>query len=493
MDKFILSIDQGTSSTRSIVFNQSGHVKGSHQIEHRQFYPHQSWVEHDPSEIKHAVESTIQGALMQAKVQFRDIGAIGVTNQRETIVAWDSETGTPLHNAIVWQCRRSADLVEGLKKGGYGLMIRDKTGLVLDAYFSATKIQWLIENVDKIASKLRTNTVHFGTIDSWIINFLTGSYATDASNASRTMLYNINSNEWDEELLELFGVPIQTLPEVIPNASDIPFGTVIAEGVEIPIRGVLGDQQSALFGHSAFHKGQIKTTYGTGNFCLLNTGADVIKSSNSLISTIGWQIGTKTTYVLEGSVFVTGAALRWLRDELEIFTNYSDIDNMVSKEKISDNLFFVPAFVGLGAPYWDSSARGTIIGITGGTTKENILHATLASIVYQTEELISLMQKDTGIKIQDMNVDGGITNSHIAMQLQADISQLRINLPQNTETTALGAAMMAGLNLYFDNLDELKHFNPQESHFTPAMLPSTASEMIKNWKRAVQRSLAWQG
>ncbi len=481
---YILSIDQGTSSTRTIIFDKEGNMLSISQKEHQQIYPKPSWVEHDANEIRTNVLFTMHEAVKKAKIQWKEIKAIGITNQRETVVAWDKKTGNPVSNAIVWQCRRTSPLIDNLKKDGYAELFSDKTGLVLDAYFSGTKIRWMIDNIDKVNSE----NVVFGTIDAWIIYFLGGEHATDASNASRTLLFDLHRMKYSEELSEILKVPINRLPIVKENAS-AEFGYYNVDGVSIPIRGVLGDQQAALFGQTGFSKGDIKTTYGTGNFSLLNTGDSPTKSNNGLLTTVGWQFGSKTTYALEGSVFVTGASIRWLRDGIGIIKDYSELDPLINEEKNSGGVYFVPAFVGLGAPHWDSSASGSFFGISGGTNKSHIIHATLDAIAFQTEELFNVMSKDATIEITEMKVDGGATKSKQLMRKQANISQIDIIIPKNVETTALGAAMMAGLGILWKDLDALKQINPFSEKYSPDMSEDKLSK--KYWEKAVEKSKSW--
>lgn len=488
--RYILSIDQGTSSTRTIIFDEGGKSVSSSQREHEQFYPNPSWVEHDPLEIKNSVLFTMKDAMEKSGIDWKDIVSIGITNQRETIVAWDKQTGEPLYNAIVWQCRRTVPLVNELKDKGLEEIIHQKTGLVLDAYFSGTKAKWMIDNVEKVKDAINNDRLAFGTIDAWIIYFLTGEHATDASNASRTLLYNINTLSWDPELCEILGVPIGTLPQVKINAGD-PFGYLEQEGNRIPIRGVLGDQQAALFGQAAFNAGEIKCTYGTGNFILLNIGEEAKLSQKGLLTTVAWQMADETIYALEGSVFVTGAALKWLRDGLNIIPSFDQIDSIATTQTDANGVIFVPAFVGLGAPYWDSTATGMMIGITGGTNKANILHATLDAIAYQTEELVSLMRAETGLDISDLHVDGGTTRSDVLMQKQADISQIKINRPINIETTALGAAYMAGYGLIWNDLEDIRKLNPVDREYNPSMEKEKSIESMQLWKKAIERSIKW--
>jgi glycerol kinase len=358
---FILSIDQGTSSTRSIIFDENGKIRGNSQKEHNQYYPHEAWVEHDPEGIKQAVLQTMRDSLKQAKLDWKSIDSIGITNQRETIVAWEKDSGKPLAKAIVWQCRRTTDIVDRLKQDGHEKLFHEKTGLILDAYFSGTKMNWLLSNNESVSEAQKQGRLSFGTIDSWIIHFLSKEHRTDASNASRTLLYDLQRKEWSDDLCEILSIDKSTLPLVTENASDVPFGYYNIDGQSIPIRGVLGDQQAALFGQAGFQRGNIKTTYGTGNFTLMNTGEVPKFSSNGLLTTVAWEFDKKTNYALEGSVFITGAALQWLRDNLEIFNTYDQIDSIVDQSTDSAGVIFVPAFVGLGAPYWDATARGLII------------------------------------------------------------------------------------------------------------------------------------
>lgn len=489
--KYILSIDQGTSSTRSIIFDENANVVASAQKEHNQIFPHEAWVEHDPLEIMNSVRYTMSRALESAKIGWEDIQSIGIANQRETIVAWNKSTGLPLHNAIVWQCRRTANIVDELKRNDFSQLFQHKTGLVLDAYFSGTKMKWLLNNSDKIKMAAKGENLAFGTIDSWIINQLTGEHRTDDSNASRTMVYNINTGQWDSELCEILEIPITSLAEIVENATDMPFGFYKNHNQQIPIRGVLGDQQSALFGQAGFDRGQIKTTYGTGNFILLNTGTKITRSQKGLLSTVGWKLNGKVCYSLEGSVFVTGAAFQWLRDGLQIISSFEEIDELAGATYDSGGVVFVPALVGLGAPHWDSYARGLMIGITMGTTKSHIINATLDSIAFQTQEIIHLMSTETGLSIEKLRVDGGITKSKLLLQRQSDISQLVVEKPNNIETTALGVAMMAGLNDIWDSFDQLRNLNPTNETYKPKIPVSTLKHNLEQWNKAVERSKKW--
>ena len=486
--KYILSIDQGTSSTRCIVFDEEGNQKGISQIEHKQIYPNEGWVEHDPIEIKENVLKTMSDAKKDANIDWNSIKSIGITNQRETVVAWNKKTGNVLHNAIVWQCRRTAGKINELKKENYENIFHEKTGLVLDAYFSGTKMGWLLDHSQKVIDQ--KNDLAFGTIDSWIIYFLTGQHVTDASNASRTLLYNLKTNQWDSELSEILKVPIDTLPTVNSNCES-PFGIYKIEGVEIPIFGVLGDQQAALFGQAGFKTGSVKSTYGTGNFILQNTGSAISYSASGLLTTIGWQIGNDVNYAMEGSVFVTGAALQWLRDNVGVFSNYIEFDELADTVENAGEVIFVPALAGLGAPYWDSSARGSIFGITRATTKGHLIHATLDSIAYQTNEVIELMESESQTRIPDIRVDGGITQSKLMLQKQANVSQKPVVKPRNTETTALGAAMIAGYKLIWDSFDELSQINPPTETIQPEKPTEYSSHQHQQWKKAIQRSRDW--
>ncbi|MHA2098792.1 MAG: glycerol kinase GlpK [Candidatus Kariarchaeaceae archaeon] len=486
-----MSIDQGTSSTRSIVFDENAKIVGTSQKEHSQIYPQEAWVEHNPIEIRDAISFTMENAVKTSNIGWNEIKAIGITNQRETIVAWDKNTGIPLHNAIVWQCRRTAGIVDELISAGYKDTFHAKTGLILDAYFSGTKMKWLLENSDKVLEAKKNGSLAFGTIDSWIIYSLTGEHKTDDSNASRTLLYNIKTGNWDNDLLEILNIDISMLPQIHENASEIPFGLYSRETSSIPIRGVLGDQQAALFGQTAFEKGENKTTYGTGNFILLNTGNSITKSHNGLLSTVAWKFNGQICYALEGSVFVTGSAFQWLRDNLQLITSYEEIDQLAKETGNSGGVYFVPALVGLGAPHWDSYARGLIIGLTRGTTKSNIINATIDSIAFQTQEVIDLMALESAMKIDKIRVDGGITHSEYLLQRQSDISQIQVEKPENIETTALGAAMMAGLNLIWKDLTVLRNLNPTVNSYTPMLDSREIDNSKERWKEAVKRSKNW--
>ncbi len=492
--KFILSIDQGTTGTRAMVFNKNGEEISKDYIEHEQIFPKPGWVEHHPTEIWEKTKVVMKNALTKAKISSEDIASIGIANQRETVVAWNTLTGLPLHNAIVWQCRRTADLCSKLKNDGYSELFTNKTGLVLDPYFSGTKIKWLLENSTKVQSALQNGNLAVGTIDSWLIWNLTGRNITDYSNASRTLLFDIHKGVWDEELLELLNIPLQILPEVKPSSDQETYGDVKEEiiGTPIPVAGAAGDQQAALFGQTCFEEGSIKNTYGTGNFMLLNTGKKPIKSESGLLTTIAWKIGENIEYALEGSVFITGAAIQWLEEGISILDDKSELERIMNEVPNTEGVFFVPAFVGLGAPHWDAYARGTIIGLTRGTTKDHIIRAAMESICYQSEDIFELMKNDSGIPIKVVRVDGGVTNTSSLLQFQSDISNVTIQKPVVSETTALGAAYLAGLAIdYWTSLDDISQNFQVEKEYNPSMNQNDRDLKLKTWKRALERSKNW--
>ena len=491
---FILSIDQGTTGTRAMVFNKNGEEISKDYIEHEQIFPKPGWVEHHPTEIWEKTKVVMKNALTKAKISSEDIASIGIANQRETVVAWNTLTGLPLHNAIVWQCRRTADLCSKLKNDGYSELFTNKTGLVLDPYFSGTKIKWLLENSTKVQSALQNGNLAVGTIDSWLIWNLTGRNITDYSNASRTLLFDIHKGVWDEELLELLNIPLQILPEVKPSSDKETYGDVKEEiiGTPIPVAGAAGDQQAALFGQTCFEEGSIKNTYGTGNFMLLNTGKKPIKSESGLLTTIAWKIGENIEYALEGSVFITGAAIQWLEEGISILDDKSELERIMNEVPNTEGVFFVPAFVGLGAPHWDAYARGTIIGLTRGTTKDHIIRAAMESICYQSEDIFELMKNDSGIPIKVVRVDGGVTNTSSLLQFQSDISNVTIQKPVVSETTALGAAYLAGLAIdYWTSLDDISQNFQVEKEYNPSMNQNDRDLKLKTWKRALERSKNW--
>ena len=473
----ILAMDEGTTNVKASIVDEEGRIISSLSKEFNQIYPKPGWVEHEPEEIWRT-----QVEVAKKITKNERIDAIGITNQRETAVVWD-KNGKPIYNAIVWQCRRTADMMEEIKKE-YGEMIKEKTGLIADAYFSASKIKWLLDNVPRARERAKMGELMAGTIDSYLIYKLTGEHLTDPSNASRTMLFNIKKGEWDEELLELFGIPQDILPDVKDSSSV--FGYTKLFGKEAPVSGVLGDQQAALFGQTCFSKGMLKVTYGTGNFLLANTGNEIEYSEN-LLTTVAWKIKGNATYALEGSVFITGAALKWLKD-LEILKDYDDSENLAKNAKDS-KLFFVPAFSGLGSPYWDPHARGLLIGITRGTKKEDIVKATLDSIAYQTKDVVEEMKKQ--VKIKEIRVDGGASKNDYLMQFQSDILSIPVLRPAILETTSLGAAFMAGLTIDAWNMNDLKGLWKEDRRFEPKMKDEDREKLYKRWKDAVSRALGW--
>ncbi|WFO74860.1 glycerol kinase GlpK [Desulfurococcaceae archaeon MEX13E-LK6-19] len=509
MAKYVLSIDQGTTGTRAALFNENGELVGYAYREHRQIYPKPGWLEHDPLEIWENTRIVIREVLEKTKVNPRDIAAIGVTNQRETIVVWDPRNGRPLYNAIVWQCRRTAPLVEKLRK--YRKTIYKKTGLVPDAYFSSTKIWWLLDNVPGLREKAVRGEALFGTIDTWIIWNLTrgskntptpergGAHVTDYSNASRTMIFNISKLDWDDELLEIQGkIPREALPLPLPSSYIYGYtGPDVSEklfnNVSIPVAGDAGDQQAALFGQVGFREGDVKCTYGTGNFVLMNTGSKRVKSKHGLLTTIFYSLEkNKAVYAVEGSIFVTGAAVKWLRDSLKIIDTAAETEDLAKSLASNEGVYFVPAFVGLGTPYWDMYARGLIIGITGKTTRAHLARAVLEAIAYLTRDVIEVMKKDTGLEIKVLKVDGGASKNNFLMQFQADILGVRVIRPVILETTSLGAAYLAGLAVgVWKNLDEIIRLWRPEKEFTPRMSVEEREKLYSGWKQAVERALGW--
>lgn len=495
MKKYIMSFDQGTTSSRCILFDTDGTIKSMVQREFQQLFPKDGWVEHDPMTIWSTQISVATEALLKIGASWDEVYGIGITNQRETTVVWDRKTGAPVYNAIVWQCRRTADYCRELSKQGYEKTIKEKTGLVLDPYFSATKIKWILDNVDGAREKAERGELCFGTVDSWLIWNLTGgaTHATDYTNAARTMIFNIKNLEWDNELLKLFDIPEAMLPEVKPSASLFGYTDSSILGARIAIGGVAGDQQAALFGQCCFEAGELKNTYGTGAFLLMNTGNTPCITNDGLLSTIAWGIGDEVTYALEGSVFTCGAAIQWLRDGLKIIESAQDSEYYASKVEDSGGVMVVPAFQGLGAPWWDAYARGIIIGITRGTTKNHIIRATLESIAYQTLDVIELMERSTGIVVKKLKVDGGASANNLLLDFQADILDISIERPVCLETTALGAAYLCGLTLdVYKSIDEIRQKRKVEKTISPTKNESWRLEHIKGWKRAVERSLGWK-
>ncbi|NDV63401.1 glycerol kinase GlpK [Puniceicoccales bacterium CK1056] len=493
--QYILALDQGTTSSRAIVFDRSGKAVSTVQKEFKQHYPQPGWVEHDPEEIWESQCMAAARAIEAAGLGAQDIAAIGITNQRETVVVWDKATGKPIHPAIVWQDRRTADLCGRLKEEGCSKVIRKKTGLLLDPYFSGTKIHWILENIGGIRERAERGEVLFGTIDSWLIWKLTGgkAHVTDVSNASRTLLFNIHSLEWDRELLGLLYIPEAMLP-IVKSSSEI-FGYT-EEGPlphGIPIAGVAGDQQAALFGQACFKKGMAKNTYGTGCFLLMNTGALPIQSQHKLLTTIAWRIGNRTEYALEGSVFIGGAVIQWLRDELQIISSAQECNELATTVKDSNGLFLVPAFTGLGAPHWDPQARGTAIGITRGTNRAHLCRAALESIGFQVADLVRAQMEDSGLPLAQLRVDGGASRSDPLLQFQADLLQSEVVRPKCVETTALGAAYLAGLAVgYWGDMGEIYNNWAEADHFQPNRSAEEIQPLLDSWNDAVSRSLGWK-
>jgi glycerol kinase len=493
-DKFILALDQGTTSSRSLIFDHQGNIRATAQKEFTQIFPQPGWVEHNAEEIWSTQFGTMAEATANAGISMNQIAAIGITNQRETTVVWERATGKPIHNAIVWQDRRTATFCDELKSKGHAVMIQQKTGLIIDAYFSATKLNWILDHVEGARAKAEKGELAFGTIDSWLIWKLTGGrvHVTDVSNASRTMLMNIHTGTWDEELLSLFNIPSSVLPEI--KASSEVYGHVghIVPDSKIPIAGIAGDQQAALFGQMCTKPGMVKNTYGTGCFMLMNTGEKAFESKNNLLTTIAWKINGKTEYALEGSVFIAGAVVQWLRDGLKIITSSIEVEELAAKVKDSDGVYFVPAFAGLGAPYWNQHARGNIFGLTRGSTDAHIARAALDSIAYQTLDVLKSMEADAGISIAELRVDGGATINDHLMQFQSDVLNCKVIRPKITETTALGAAYLAGLAVgFWKNVDEIQQQWQEEKTFSPVMEEAQKNNLVKGWKRAVKASIAW--
>lgn len=492
MKKYILALDQGTSSSRAIVFDDLGHIVSSSQKEFTQIFPRPGWVEHNPMEIWSSQASVIAEAITSIDINGENIAAIGITNQRETTVVWDAETGEPVYNAIVWQDRRTSELCDALKKDGRVDLIRSKTGLIIDAYFSATKILWILENVPGARQRAEEGKLRFGTVDSWLIWMLTrgGVHVTDVSNASRTMLFNIHTLEWDKELLGLFGIPESMMPQVKSSSEIYGYTKTTIFAHEVPIAGIAGDQQAALFGQMCTEPGSVKNTYGTGCFLLMNSGERPIMSSNNLLTTIAWKIGDTVNYALEGSIFVAGSAVQWLRDGLGIIRSSSEIEALACSVPDNGGVFFVPALTGMGAPYWDQYAKGGIYGISRGTTAAHIARATLEGIAFQTMDIVKAMQKDAGISLKELKVDGGAASNNLLMQFQADILGTTVIRPKITETTALGAAYLAGLATgYWQSIDHIKSQWEAETRFSPLALPEKVNELKEGWAEAVRRTL----
>ncbi len=497
-EKYVMALDQGTTSSRAIIFNKKGEIVAKAQNEFTQYYPKNGWVEHDPMEILFSQISAILTCLRQEKVNPKDIAGIGITNQRETTIVWDRHTGKPVYNAIVWQCRRTAPTCEELKAQGLSDYVKETTGLLIDAYFSATKIKWILDNVEGAREKAENGDLLFGTVDTWLIWNLTDGevHVTDYSNACRTMLFDIDKLCWDPYLCEVMGIPMSMLPEVKPSSciyGEVAKITGIEDIKGVPIAGAIGDQPGALFGQGCFKSGQAKNTYGTGCFLLMNTGDKRVNSKSNLLSGIAWGVDDKITYSLEGSAFNAGSVIKWLRDELELIQSAPECDKFAEMVEDSNGLYFVPAFTGLGAPYWDMYARGIMIGLTRGVNKKHICRAVLESITYQMTDLLEAMMGDSGIVLKDLRVDGGASVSDIMMQMQADITGVNVNRPKNVETTALGAAYCAGLATgVWENFEEIEKNRAVDKIFIPSMETTLRNKKYSDWKRAVERSRNWE-
>ena len=495
MEKYILSFDAGTTSSRAIIFDKKGQIINVAQKEFQQIYPKAGWVEHDPMEIWASQSGVAREVLEKSAIRPDQIVGIGITNQRETTIVWDKNTGKPIYNAIVWQCRRTASYCERLKEKGWIDKIRDKTGLVVDAYFSATKIAWILDNVEGAREKAERGDLLFGTVDTWLVWNLTRGkvHVTDYSNASRTMLFNIKDLKWDDEILDVLNIPKAMMPEV--KDSSCIYGYTDEHtygGARIPIAGIAGDQQAALFGQNCFKPGMVKNTYGTGCFVLMNTGQEMIRSKNGLLTTIAWGIDGKVSYALEGSVFIAGAAIQWLRDELRLVYDSPQSEYYANKIEDTDGVVVVPAFTGLGAPYWDMYARGGIFGLTRGTKREHLVRATLESLAYQSKDVIEAMQEDAKIPLAHLRVDGGASANNFLMQFQADMLDTEVHRPRTLETTSLGAAYLAGLAVgYWKDLDEISEDFSIDRTFKPQMSQEKRDKNYKYWKKAIERSMGW--
>lgn len=495
MSKYIMALDQGTTSSRAIIFDENGLIKGVTNREFTQIYPKPGWVEHDAMEIWGSQIGVAKEVLLKCGLAVHDIAAIGITNQRETTVVWDKNTGKPVYNAIVWQCRRTASICDELKERGLTEKIREKTGLVVDAYFSGTKIKWILDNVEGAREKAEKGDLLFGNIDTWLIWNLTGGkvHVTDYSNASRTMLFNIHTLEWDDDILKELNIPKNMLPKVMPSSCVYGYTTTEIFGGEVPIAGVAGDQQAALFGQACYSAGMAKNTYGTGCFMLMNTGEKAVESKHGLLTTIAWGVDGKVEYALEGSIFIAGAVIQWLRDELRVLDNAAQSEELAMKVEDNNGVYLVPAFVGLGAPYWDMYARGAILGLTRGAKREHIVRAALESICYQTRDVLEAMQQDSGITLKNLKVDGGAVANNFLMQFQADILGVPVDRPKVIETTALGAAYLAGLAVgYWKDKNDISSKWQIDKTFKPQMETETKERLYAGWKKAVKRSMNWE-
>ena len=493
--KYIMALDQGTTSSRAILFDKEGNVVATSQKEFTQIYPKSGWVEHNPMEIWGSQSGVMREVLETNYIRPEEICAIGITNQRETTIVWEKSTGKPVYNAIVWQCRRTSEICDELKEKGYDKLIKEKTGLILDAYFSGTKIKWILDNVEGAREKAENGELLFGTVDTWLIWNLTRGkvHVTDYSNAARTMLYNIKELKWDDEILEILDIPKSMLPEVKP--SSCVYGHTdegMLSGAQIPIAGCAGDQQAALFGQTCFEEGSAKNTYGTGCFMLMNTGEKMVESKNGLLTTIAWGVDGKVEYALEGSIFIGGASIQWLRDELRVLYDAGQSEFYANSVKDTNGVYVVPAFAGLGAPYWDMYARGCVMGLTRGANRAHLVRATLESIGYQVKDVLNAMQEDSGLTLKGLRVDGGASANNFLMQFQSDILGANINRPRVVETTALGAAYLAGLAVgFYKDKEEIKNSWIIDKEFSPNMSESKRNVLYKGWKKAVSRSLLW--
>ncbi|MEG1104387.1 MAG: glycerol kinase GlpK [Oscillospiraceae bacterium] len=493
MAKYVLALDQGTTSSRAILFDENQNIVNMAQKEFTQHYPKAGYVEHDPMEIYSSISGVMMEVLTMSGIDAKDISGIGITNQRETTIVWEKDTGRPIYNAIVWQCRRTADYCRALEASGYGDTILDKTGLRIDAYFSATKVQWILEHVDGALKRAVNGELLFGTVDTWLIWKLTGGkvHVTDYTNASRTMMFNIHTLEWDSEICAKLNIPMQMLPKVC-SCSEI-YGYTNIGGENVPIAGIAGDQQAALFGQTCFEKGNVKNTYGTGCFMLMNTGSVPVRSNNGLLTTIAMCIDGKVEYALEGSVFVGGAVIQWLRDEMKLINESSDSEYFAKKVKDNGGVYVVPAFTGLGAPHWDMYARGAILGLTRGAGRNHIIRAALESIAYQTRDVLMAMQKDAGACITELKVDGGASANELLMQFQADITGVAVRRPMIRETTALGAAYLAGLATgVWKDKNDIKAQWTLDKVYAPKMPKDEAERLVKGWNKAVERAKSWE-
>ena len=492
MEKYILALDQGTSSSRAIVFDQNGQTKAVSHKEFTQIFPKPGWVEHNPMEIWSSQASVIAEAITSIDINGLNIAAIGITNQRETTIVWDAETGEPVYNAIVWQDRRTSEYCDSLKRDGRTDLIRSKTGLIIDAYFSATKIRWILENVPGARQKAEEGRLRFGTVDTWLIWMLTRGevHVTDVSNASRTMLFNIHSLEWDKELLELMNIPASMMPQVKSSSEVYGYTKTTLFAHEVPIAGIAGDQQAALFGQMCTEPGSVKNTYGTGCFLLMNSGERPIMSKNNLLTTIAWKIGDTVNYALEGSIFVAGSVVQWLRDGLGIIKSSSEVEALAASVPDNGGVYFVPALTGLGAPHWDQYAQGSIYGLSRGSTAAHIARAALEGIAFQTMDIVNAMQKDAGVTLKELKVDGGASRNNLLMQFQADVLGTSVIRPTVTETTALGAAYLAGLAVgYWESIEHIKKQWGVEKEFQPSAAPETVAALKDGWNDAIRRTL----